>query len=468
MTRYFIHPTDGDVNNSGTDESAPTTWDKFLNSGRVQLSGANEYLQACGTTQSFGDGDSSYKTFILVSSGGTAASPLIIGSYGSGSKPRLTGNGTAKGCAIRATGTTSNVIIRGLEIDGHAPYDASGRQRAIDFDSNAGKSNIVVEDNYIHDIAENGVLIYGDNVTVRRNRVRRIGEDGIKVMTATTKVHVIANDVADVSRELSTGDCIHVDGDPADLLICDNVCDHSSVDTKQCIVADYVAGTPVNVVRIMNNTCKAPTHATTHQAIAVKGPAYVSGNQVTGGSKGIYCSGANAVVCGNVIRLTGSNDGFAVALDIGNGMTAINNFLSRSSSDSSVQCDGIVQGSTGGAGGSAKNNAIFGFRNGIRFKTGGLSEEFNNFFGNTRDVVETSSPTTPVTVAVSDEAHSADTYWRCDGTLKMEMYTAEDPTPMATAGTYVQGVRLKNGRLRPGFCPIGAYAAVLSGAARTA
>jgi hypothetical protein len=40
-------------------------------------------------------------------------------------------------------------------------------------------------------------------------------------------------------------------------------------------------------------------------------------------------------------------------------------------------------------------------------------------------------------------------------------------SPVATAGTYVSGVTLANGRLRPGFVPIGAYMAVLPRTART-
>lgn len=39
--------------------------------------------------------------------------------------------------------------------------------------------------------------------------------------------------------------------------------------------------------------------------------------------------------------------------------------------------------------------------------------------------------------------------------------------PLALAGTYVQGVHLQNGRMRPGFCPVGAYQAVLPKAIRT-
>jgi hypothetical protein len=37
---------------------------------------------------------------------------------------------------------------------------------------------------------------------------------------------------------------------------------------------------------------------------------------------------------------------------------------------------------------------------------------------------------------------------------------------LALAGTYIQGVTLRNGRMRPGYCPVGAYQAVLPRTAR--
>jgi hypothetical protein len=39
--------------------------------------------------------------------------------------------------------------------------------------------------------------------------------------------------------------------------------------------------------------------------------------------------------------------------------------------------------------------------------------------------------------------------------------------PLAVAGVYIRGVQLKNGRMRPGHCPVGAYQAVLPRTERT-
>ena len=63
-------------------------------------------------------------------------------------------------------------------------------------------------------------------------------------------------------------------------------------------------------------------------------------------------------------------------------------------------------------------------------------------------------------------------YLMADGALKIAPTTTwgtlSSDNPLATTGAYVEGVKLINGRLRPGACPVGAYAAVLPGTARTA
>jgi hypothetical protein len=86
-------------------------------------------------------------------------------------------------------------------------------------------------------------------------------------------------------------------------------------------------------------------------------------------------------------------------------------------------------------------------------------ETNNNFSNNTNNTVNSSYA--PVSADASDTTYEASIYVRSDGQLK-----AGD-NPLATAGTYVSGVTLANGRLRPGYVPIGAYMAVLPRTART-
>jgi hypothetical protein len=59
-----------------------------------------------------------------------------------------------------------------------------------------------------------------------------------------------------------------------------------------------------------------------------------------------------------------------------------------------------------------------------------------------------------------------------DGSLRVAPTTTlanlATDNPLALSGTYIQGVHLMNGRMRPGFCPVGAYQAVLPRQARSA
>lgn len=59
-------------------------------------------------------------------------------------------------------------------------------------------------------------------------------------------------------------------------------------------------------------------------------------------------------------------------------------------------------------------------------------------------------------------------YFGADFAPKVQGYSEASPNPLATAGVYVPGVHLMNGRMRPGWCPAGAYQAVLPRAARSA
>lgn len=52
--------------------------------------------------------------------------------------------------------------------------------------------------------------------------------------------------------------------------------------------------------------------------------------------------------------------------------------------------------------------------------------------------------------------------------LKAAGYTELSPNPLATVGQYIQGIKLRNGRMRPGACPVGAYQAMLPRTQRVA
>jgi hypothetical protein len=74
------------------------------------------------------------------------------------------------------------------------------------------------------------------------------------------------------------------------------------------------------------------------------------------------------------------------------------------------------------------------------------------------------SPASGNIAVLSGALQNADYSLRVSPTTTLATLAADNP--LALAGTYIQGVTLRNGRMRPGYCPIGAYQAVLPRAAR--
>jgi hypothetical protein len=92
------------------------------------------------------------------------------------------------------------------------------------------------------------------------------------------------------------------------------------------------------------------------------------------------------------------------------------------------------------------NNWVFGFQNDTH---------------NTFPVAPLASPPTVTNAGTTDPRPFLDAGYTLKvpgGTNLSSLATAN---PLALAGTYIQGVTLRNGRMRPGYCPVGAYQAVL-------
>lgn len=91
-------------------------------------------------------------------------------------------------------------------------------------------------------------------------------------------------------------------------------------------------------------------------------------------------------------------------------------------------------------------------------------EDYNNFDG-------FASGTFQHTLGANDKTLSMATYVRTDGPLIVSITatvaTVGTENLLATSGVYLRGVTLINGRMRPGYAPIGAYMAAVSKAAIT-
>lgn len=90
-----------------------------------------------------------------------------------------------------------------------------------------------------------------------------------------------------------------------------------------------------------------------------------------------------------------------------------------------------------------------------------MTETYNWLGGN-------GSEATHVTLDGTDETGELSGYVDADGHLIASGFSIASPNPVAVAGTYVSGVTLRSGRLRPGSCPIGATHVRYAGTARSA
>lgn len=173
--------------------------------------------------------------------------------------------------------------------------------------------------------------------------------------------------------------------------------------------------------------------------------------------------GDNNRVFGNIVR---NNGGPAIVVNPCVGMNIFNNTCVGNNTDSTIANTGeIVLSDTRDA--VVRNNALVpgaGRTFGISASAGTV-----NLTGSTNRV-QTGFTAAQTGTFTNNAVGDVSSYIRSDGSLIVPntatIATVGTDNPLATAGTYVAGVTLRNGRLRPGFAPIGAYQAVVPRAAR--
>lgn len=121
--------------------------------------------------------------------------------------------------------------------------------------------------------------------------------------------------------------------------------------------------------------------------------------------------------------------------------------------------DGIRVYNTNGDAPQVTNNLVMNCGGAALYGTigtadGGINESYNWLSGNAANSANITLDGTNVTT-------SATAYVSGDGSPKSAGYTSASRNPVATAGTYIQGVTLQNGRPRPGDVPIGAFRGVV-------
>jgi hypothetical protein len=144
------------------------------------------------------------------------------GTTGCGIKITAGDAGDEPNAYLRLGGLSSNVIVRGIEVDGRWPDLARGWV-GIKFDDvklkpanypGLWRENILLEKNYVHNVLTEGFYIGPiccdkgiplRNVTIRDNLVRNVGWDGIQLKSAysgTNEIH--GNLIQDVGLDTRT------------------------------------------------------------------------------------------------------------------------------------------------------------------------------------------------------------------------------------------------------------------------
>ena len=383
-------------------------------------------------------------------------------------KPRARFNADGGQYGIVITGARSFVTISYIEVFGcRHTATATGLYKA----TGAG-SSIIIERCVVHNVLNSngsagacGIKGFADNSILRNNVVYDMGDDG--VYWEGDNVEIAYNQIFKVSQNAIGGDCIQLADtyqSTSNFWVHHNTLDHSDRDYKQCfIVTSGGAGGPSSGGRFEFNRCVGFDGAAENKPVYVDSASVVvRGNVISGGIRSIDLptNSNGAIVTGNVIRNAGNVANTTGVIFYADNIQIENNtIIGQVGTTPTVTTVALSHFNAGDTGCVVKNNIVTGWNYGLRYNTSaGLIEQYNNFSDNTNNTVNNSY--LPVSSDATDTNYSAWDYITSDSSLK------PGDNPLATSGTYVPGVTLANGRLRPGFAPIGAYQAVVPRAAR--
>lgn len=448
MAYWYVDPSI-----AAADES--DSFDGGYGSGKLRDSWADvtwlssdDYFQAAGTE---------YTGDVTVGASGTAANYIVIGKYGAGPRPIIQGVNDGLSLSSR-----TYVQVQDLDLRAGATNKVGLVQLSAAATTLAGIKVLrcVLRGGRI------GLRLRGSGNVVENCEVAEAQQDAMYMEVANTVIRGCHLHHFDLD-ESGVGDGIQFVGthDHGVVVIEEMTIDGtaSATSTKQCIVT--AAGTAASFVIRRNyfigmNQCVD---------VAIAG-AHVYANvfeRPVGSGRGLTINANDQRVEGNVFL------GCARAISVGASTNA------QCYNNTVLDCEtGIVLNTVGGSA-TVKNNIFRTTEEALLVvATATLTSDNNAFdvacafshngvsYGTLADFVSASSQD------ASSQSVDVAAYVRDDAALRV---TADDTIAslgssnvLAMAGIYVDGVHLKNGRLRPGFCPIGAYTAVLAGTARTA
>lgn len=356
-------------------------------------SGAGDsFLQKAGTA---------YLARVVVGSG-SAGSPVTLGAYGTGAKPIIRSEEVATQGSIQINTDAHDITIDGLEVHGQLNLSANTQSNAIrnNAASAATVVNITVQNCTIGPVVsfggsddDDGIDLRGQGLVILDNTFVNIANDALWLESngAASDVIVRGNTCSRVSQVGTNGDCYQVTGTSTGVLIEDNYCDHSDVDSKQCIVVN-------NDATIRYNENIGPASATVHTAIYCDvGPCWIYGNKTLYGKVGIANYGTTGgATYGNLVRYPST---YGIEVNAASS-PAVHNTVISSSAYAAIRMTASATSSY------ARNNLVQAPTEGIRLTSGSSHLESYNLFDGTiaTPVYNTTTsgsltPTNPVTAS---------------------------------------------------------------------
>lgn len=447
MPDYYWDPENGSNANSGTNSLSPVLdWNAAAIGGGTFAPGDRLFVRAGSVYNAAAKG----RVAPLFSASPTAALPFIVSTYGDPTKRWI-----IDGFGTRDVGFRPNQPIDGVNPPRFVTVENLEARRFVlhgitiaeTLDTGVTNAFNTVRNCYVHQTLTNAspaIHIYGQGVRVERCLVENVAGDGIFVRG---QGYVGQNVVRRVAQGAGTdGDCIQFDGGFSNSVMELNDCDQS-VQLKQAAL--FVGSGS----RIQFNVFRGVSLGSGLLTIDGGQGNLICANYLNG-TDGIFLLNATGphVVTGNVIIGTTPSETAANSTGIDFGPTfthqhvITNNFVRKHQR-------GIFARNA-----LCRNNAVTQCNGaGIDTSVGAANESFNYSWGNGQNFTAapgTGSSTANMSQFVDDDG-------RLILPASVTLATLSGVNPLALAGTYLPSTTLFNGRQRPGFCPVGAYQAVL-------
>lgn len=443
MANVYFHPINGVNGNDGSQGSPKRDpWAYTQSAGdHLYLAASKDFIPPASASSavpiqqddvwihSYGEGDNPARLYCPNVNRGVSISTdkkrwgiedLIIDTVGAGTSMRGIVNGT--------TGSSETVEVRGT----------------------IRRVEIM---NVLSDGANdcNGMALFGDYFTITDCKVHGIATDGIWLRARHAEIGF--TDVWDVAQDDAVrgafGDCIQFGGagtsDFSGGYVHHCRLDHrSSKNVKNALIISAASGT-TNFRAEFNEVWASVV--TSQIAMYLDAPGMIArGNRVYGGDYGIYlpnASGGSAI--GN--HVSGSNSGIRT----GSGSTG-----AKLWNNTVHDCGTGIYASPNDATTEIYNNLVLLCTVSGISRHGAMAEDYNWLYGNLVNQTQLGGTLTAGTNTKTTDPRGN---LNADMTLRREGFSMASANPVAVAGTFRRSLVLRNGRPRPRFVPVGAYAA---------